>query len=203
MPDLWHKTGESAKTGFVDTRHLLILFKLLKARNLEENPVHQDLCRIARVASCSSSDIVNLDSVRALLETYRIPERIRQTVTAINEEIGYEALYLLDFLPPQRSVVRLSFFKKKTEYIMKIVLRTNGPAVVFQSVTGAHGSWRHYIYKVSHAMGSRVAFKQTFMPAKITDEIIRSWFRFLLSGFNKKFKPEMLGSIEMPNERGM
>ena len=124
--------------------------------------------------------VVDLDSVRALLETYQIPERIRQTVTAINEEIGYQALYLLDFLPPQRSVVRLSFFKKKTEYIMKIVLRTNGPAVVFQSVTGAHGSWRHYIYKVSHAGGSHVAFKRAFIPAKITDEIIRGWFRFLV-----------------------
>jgi hypothetical protein len=147
--------------------------------------------------------VVDLDSFRAQLDKYQLPERIRQTVAAINGEFGYQALYLLDFLPPQRSVLRLSFLKNKTEYIMKIVLRTNGPAVVFQSVTGAHGSWRHYIYKVSHAVGSHVAFKQTFMPAKITDEIMRGWFRFHLSGFDKKFKPEMSGWIEIPSEKGM
>ena len=142
----------------------------------------------------------DLDRFRAQLDKYQIPERIRQTAAAINEEIGYQALYLLDFLPPQHSVVRLSFSKNKTEYIMKIVLRTSGPAVVFQSVTGVHGSWQRYIYKVSHAVGSNVAFKQTFMPAKITDEIMRGWFRFLLSGFDKKFKPEMPRSIEMSSE---
>jgi hypothetical protein len=140
--------------------------------------------------------VVDLDSSRAQLDKYQIPERVRQTAAAVNEKIGDQALYLLDFLPPQHTVVRLSFSKNKTEYIMKIVLRTSGPAVVFQSVAGVHGSWQRYIYRASHAGGSHVAFKRTFIPAKITDEIIRSWFRFLLSGFDKKFRPEMSASIE-------
>lgn len=143
---------------------------------------------------------VDLDSFRAQLDKYQLPERIRQTAAAINEEIGYKAVYLLDFLPPQHSVVRLSFSKNETEYIMKIVLRSNGPAVVFHSVTGAYGSWQHYIYKVSHPVGSRVAFNQTFIPANITDEIMRGWFCFLLSGFDKKFKPKMSHSIEIRSE---
>jgi hypothetical protein len=144
--------------------------------------------------------VVDLDHSRMQLDKYQIPERVRQTAAAINKKIGDQALYLLDFLPPQRSVVRLSFSKNKTEYIMKIVLRNSGPAVIFQSVAGVHGSWQRYIYGASHAGGSRVAFKQTFIPAKITDEMIRSWFRFLLSGFAKKFKPEMSGSVETPSE---
>jgi hypothetical protein len=144
--------------------------------------------------------VVDLDSSRAQLEKYQMPERVRQTAAAVNEKIGDQALYLLDFLPPQHSVVRLSFWKNKTEYVMKIVLRTSGPAVIFQSVTGVYGSWRRYICGVSHSWGSHVAFKQTFMPAKITDEIIRHWFRFLLSGFDKKFKPEMSGSVETPSD---
>src|SRR5579863_337428 len=118
----------------------------------------------------------DLDNFRTQLDKYEIPERIRQTAAAINEEIGYQALYLLDFLPPQHSVVRISFSKNKTEYVMKIVLRASGPAVVFHSLTGRYGSWRHYIYKVSHSTGSHLAFQQNFMPAAITDEIMRSWF---------------------------
>jgi hypothetical protein len=50
------------------------------------------------------------------------------------------------------------------------------------------------------AVGAHFAFNQTFMPAKIADEIMRGWFCFLLSGFDKKFKPEMSRSIEMPSE---
>jgi hypothetical protein len=142
---------------------------------------------------------VDLHDFRTQLDKYQLTERIRQTAAAINEEIGYQALYLLDFQPPQHSVVRLSFSKKKTEYIMKIVLRASGPAVVFHSVTGGYGSWRHYIYKVSRSAGSHIAFEQNFMPATITDEIMRGWFCFLLSGFDRKFKPGMSRSVEMPS----
>jgi hypothetical protein len=145
--------------------------------------------------------VVDLDSSRAQLDKYKIPERVRQTATAVNEKIGDQALYLLDSLPPRHTAVRLSSSKNKTEYIMKIVLRTSGPTVVFQSVAGAQGSWQRYIYRASHAEGSHVAFKRAFIPAKITDEIIRGWFRFLLSGFDKKFRPGMSASIENA-ERG-
>jgi hypothetical protein len=142
---------------------------------------------------------VDLNGFRAQLDKYQLPERIRQTAAAINEEIGYQALYLLYFLPPQHSVVRVSISKNKIEYIMKIVLRASGPAIVFHSVTRGHRSWRKYIYKVFHSAGSHIAFEQNFMPATITDEIIRGWFCFLVSGFEKKFKPEMSHSVERPS----
>jgi hypothetical protein len=142
---------------------------------------------------------VDLNGFRAQLDKYQLPERIRQTAAAINEEIGYQALYLLDFLPPQHSVVRVSISKNKNEYIMKIVLRASGPAVVFHSVTRGYGSWRKFIYKVSRSAGWHIAFEQNFMPATITDEIIWGWFCFLISGFEKKFKPEMSHSDERPS----
>ena len=141
----------------------------------------------------------DINGFRAQLDKYQLPERIRQTAAAINEEIGYQALYLLDFLPPQHSVVRVSISKNKIEYIMKVVLRASGPAVVFYSVTSGYGLWRKFIYKVSHSAGSHIAFEENFMPATITDEIIRDWFCFLVSGFEKKFKPEMSQSDERPS----
>ncbi len=141
----------------------------------------------------------DLNGFWAQLDKYQLPERIRHAAAAINEEIGYQALYVYDFLPPQHSVVRVSISKNKNEYIMKIVLRTSGPAVVFHSVTTGYGLWRKYIYKVLHSVGSHIAFEQNFMPATITDEIIRDWFCFLVSGFEKKFKPEMSHSVERPS----
>ena len=141
----------------------------------------------------------DLNDFWAQLDKYQLPERIRQTAAAINEEIGYQALYLLDFLPPQNSVVHVSISKNKNEYIMKIVFRASGPAVVFHSVTRGYGLWRKFIYKVSRSVGSHIAFEQHFMPAIITDEIIRGWFCFLVSGFEKKFKPDMSLSDERPS----
>jgi hypothetical protein len=68
----------------------------------------------------------DLNGFRTQLDRYQLPERIRQSAAAINEEIGCRALYLLDFLPPQDSVVRVSIFKNKNKYIMKIVHRASG-----------------------------------------------------------------------------
>jgi hypothetical protein len=135
--------------------------------------------------------VADLNLFRTQLEECQLPERIRQTVAAINGEMGYRALNLLDFLPPQRSVLHVSLSRKKTEYIMEIVIRTSGPAVVFHYVTGAPGSWERYLYGFWRTMGSHIAFNQGFKPAKITDEIVRGWLSFLLSGFDKKFNPEL------------
>jgi hypothetical protein len=134
--------------------------------------------------------VADLSQFRALLEECRLPERIRQTVGIVNRELGYAALDLLDFLPPHRSILRLSFWKKKTEYVMEIVLRTTGPAVVFHSVT-TPSSWERYIYGYQRPSGSRIVFNQSFMPEEITDATVKIWFSFLLSEFAKKFNPGM------------
>jgi hypothetical protein len=133
--------------------------------------------------------ITDLSRFRTLLEECQLPERIREIVGAVNREVGYQALYLLDFLPPQRSILRLSFSMKKTEYILEIVLRTSGPAVVFHSATSAPGAWERYLHGYSRSSGSHIAFNQNFIPAEITDETIKVWFSYLLSGFDKQFDP--------------
>ena len=145
--------------------------------------------------------VADISTFRAQLNDSRLPERIRQTVIDVNKKVGYQALYLLDFLQPQRTVLRLSFTKKRTEYLMEIVLRTSGPAVVFHSLTKAPGPWERYLYGYARSLGSRIAFNQNFDPPAITDEILKIWFSFLLSGFNKKFNPgSYLESSEIPEK---
>jgi hypothetical protein len=135
--------------------------------------------------------VADLSCFRAQLEESQLLERIHETVATINGKVGYQVLYMLDFLPPQRSVLRLSFSKNKTEYIMEIVLRTSGPAVVFHSVTRASGSWDRYLHGSSPSLGAHIAFNQNFKPAEISNETMRTWFSFLLSGFKRKFHPGM------------
>jgi hypothetical protein len=143
--------------------------------------------------------VADLSDFRAQMEEFHLLERIRQTVAAVNEEVGYQALELLDFLPPQRSVMRLAFSKKRTEYTLEIVVRASGPGVVFHSAAKSHGTWERYLYGCSRPLESNIAFKQDFNPAAITDETIRVWFSYLLSGFNKKFSP---GMYEQPRVIG-
>ncbi len=114
--------------------------------------------------------VINLDLFRAQLEDSQLLERIRKVAAEINAEVGYHALDLMDFLSPQRTVLRLSLSKNRTEYIFEIVLRVSGPAVVFHSVPEDSDRWNWYLYGSS-------------------EEIIQVWFSFLLSRFDDKFKP--------------
>lgn len=146
---------------------------------------------VKELSLANDKDGAALGSFRTQMEECKLSERIRQTVTAVNREVGYQALYLLEFLPPRHTVLHLLFYKNRTEYIMDIVLRAGGPVVVFHSINGTHGSWERYLYGCRRLMRLHIAFRQKFKPALITNETMRAWFSFLLSGFDKRFKSGM------------
>ena len=125
----------------------------------------------------------------AQMEECQLPERIRRVVADVNGAAGYHVLELLDFLPPQKTVLRISYSKQETDYIMEILLRESGGALVFYSARKTPDRWGRYFQ--NHARkGKRVnILEQDFHPAEILDEDIRSWVSYLLSGFENKFKP--------------
>jgi hypothetical protein len=135
--------------------------------------------------------LTDLNRFRAQLEDSQLLERIRKAVADINAEVGYSVLDLMEFLSPQRSVLRLSYSTNKTEYILEIVIRRNGPAVVFHSVDKGSDRWNWYLHGRASSRGSSIALNHNFNPTEITEQIIRTWFAFLLSGFNNKFKPKV------------
>src|SRR6266853_868011 len=110
-------------------------------------------------------NLIDLNRFRAQLEESQLLERIRKAAAEINAEVGYCALDLLEFLSPQRSVLRLSYSKTKTDYILEIVLRTSGPAVVFNSVGKSSHRWNWYLHGYSESRKSSIAFNQNFNPA--------------------------------------
>jgi hypothetical protein len=125
----------------------------------------------------------------AKMEECQLPERIRRVVADVNGAAGYHVLELLDFLPPQKTVLRISYSKQQTDYVMEILLRESGGVLVFYSSRKTPDRWGRYFQ--SHARkGKRVnILEQDFHPAEVLDEDIRSWVSYLLSGFENKFKP--------------
>jgi hypothetical protein len=150
------------------------------------------------LAGAKGNNQAVLDGFRDQLEACRLPDRIREAAAATNARMGHQALYLLELMRPQRCVLHLSCSKNQNEYVLDLVVLSGGPAVVFHSVIGSHGSWRRYLYSYSRFLRPQIAFQHDFKPAAISDETVRLWLFFLLSGFKRKLKSEMRASIEIP-----
>jgi hypothetical protein len=133
----------------------------------------------------------DLRSSRDHMEECQLPERIRKVVADVNGTAGYHVLGLLDFLPPQKTVLRVSFPKQNEEHVLEIMLRERGATIVFYSRRKTHPIWGHFIQNHSRFGNSTTLLKLDFHPAEILDKNIESWFSYLLSGFKKKFKPSM------------
>jgi hypothetical protein len=121
------------------------------------------------------------------MEECQLLERIRRIVADVNGAAGHHVLELLDFLPPQRTVLRISYFKQHTKHSMEIVVRGNGAAAVFSKRRSS--TWERYFPNHSRKGARLTVFDQDFRPAEILEEDIQSWISYLLSGFEKKFKP--------------
>jgi hypothetical protein len=148
----------------------------------------------------SENDLVDFRDYWTQLEEYRLPERIRQIVAGVNGTAGYHVLELLDFLPPQRTVLRITFTKQHTEHIMELVLRERGPAVKFYSLKKPSNSWGSFFTNPSRTQSRTTFLEEEFHAAEILDDSIQSWFSYLLSGFEKKFKPDVKKQVAENSE---
>ncbi len=137
----------------------------------------------------SNEGSVDLGQYWDQIEECHLTERIRKIVADVNEAAGYHVLELLDFLPPQRTVLRVSFFKKHLELVMEIVVDEGGTGLMFYSVAKSNEMWDRYFPNHSRK-GNRVTFQeQDIYPAEVLEKDVQAWISYVLSGFNKKFKP--------------
>ena len=123
----------------------------------------------------------------AQIEECQLAERLRQIVADVNGAAGHYILELQDYLPPQRTILRIRFSKQHTEYVLKIVAREGGPAVVFYSRSKTSYLGEHYFRNQSR--NRSVSLKLDIHPAEILSDDLQRWFSYLLSGFNNEFKP--------------
>jgi hypothetical protein len=123
------------------------------------------------------------------LEQCHLPERIRNIVADVNGAAGYHVLELLDYLPPQKTVLHVAFSKNRYKHVMEIELSERGAAVVFYSLKKFHDAWERYFPNRARKSNRTTVLELDFHAAEVLDVNIESWFSYLLSGFEKNFKP--------------
>jgi hypothetical protein len=133
---------------------------------------------------------VDLKSSRAQIEECQMTERMRQMVADINRAAGYYMLELQEFLPPQRTILRIGFSKRFAEYVLEIVDRDGDvAAVVFYSLSKIYELWEQCFPNLSRFRKPSISLELDILPAEIRNDDLQRWFTYLLSGFKNKFKP--------------
>ena len=133
---------------------------------------------------------VDLKYAWTQIEECQLAERISKIVADINEAAGYHVLDLLDFLPPQTTILRVKYSKRYTDYVFAIVAREGGVAVVFSSLCKVSTPWKHFFRNQSRSRKRSTSLELDIHPAEIlSDDYLQKWFFYLLSEFNNKFKP--------------
>lgn len=159
-------------------------------KNSNESEWISSFLQRQKLTHYGEEDAVDVTSFRAQVEECQLAERIRNVVTDINKTAGYRILELLDFLSPQRTILTVTFSERRTEYVLEILVREGGPAVVFYSLSKFSDTREHFFQNRSQSDKPMIFLDQEIHPAEILSEDLRTWFSYLLSRFARKFKPK-------------
>jgi hypothetical protein len=128
------------------------------------------------------------------IEECELTERVGRLVSEVNRAAGYHVLEMVDYLPPQKIVLRVSFTRPRVKHSLEIVIR-NGEIVLMFSTKGRFGAaWRNIVSTFSKPKrrNSTVVWEQTIHPGEILEQNIQAWISFLLSGLDKRFRLDQI-----------
>lgn len=126
------------------------------------------------------------------LEECELVERIGRFVAQVNLAAGYHVLEMVDYLPPQKNVLRISFDRQRVKHSLEISIQDGGIALMFSTTRLEATGWRRYV-SIHSARNSRtVVWEQVIRPGEIMDQNIQAWLSFLLSGLDKKFRLDQI-----------
>ena len=126
------------------------------------------------------------------IEECQLLERIGRVIAEINDAVGYHVLEMLEYLPPQNKVIRVSFDKDSVQYKMELVLRGEGILLVFSAAKQVSARWDRYFPQSSRKDNSVVVWEQIIRPEEVLDENIQAWLSYLLSGLDKQFRLDQI-----------
>ncbi len=122
------------------------------------------------------------------IERNQLMERISTLVAEINDAAGYHLLEMLEFLPPQKKVLFISFDRNGVQHKMEIVLRNQGIFLIFGTVKRFTSGWDRYFAQGSRKENYAKVWEQKICPGEILSKHIQSWLSYLLSGLDRKFR---------------
>lgn len=144
-----------------------------------------------------------LDTYWSQIEESELTERIGKLVTEVNRAAGYHILRMVDFLPPQKSILRVSFIKGRYKHSMEILIRDSGIVLLFSTRKHSGIDWLGLFSAISMRNRSTVVWEQVIHPGQIAEQNIQSWLSYLLSGLDKKFRLDQILQASLEHEAGL
>jgi hypothetical protein len=139
----------------------------------------------------SEADLAR-DTCWRQIEEFDLSDRIGRLVAEVNRAAGYHILEMLDFLPPQKSVLRVGFDRQRVKHSLEIVIRESGIVLMFSTRRRVSVGWGRYISSHSMRRNSTLVWEQYIHPEEILDQNIQAWVSYLLSGLDKKFRLDQI-----------
>lgn len=137
------------------------------------------------------------------IEECQLIERIGNVMAEINGAAGYHVLELLEYLPPQKKVLRVSFDRNRVQHNLELVLCNEGILLLFSTSKRVSSGWERYFPQSSMRDNSAVEWEQVIHPEEILSQDIQVWFSYLLSGLDKKFRPDFVSSTSPAADTGL
>jgi hypothetical protein len=126
------------------------------------------------------------------IEDCELLERIGRVVAEINGAAGYHVLEMLEYLPPQKRVLHVSFERNRVQHKMEILLQPDGIFLIFSSAKYGSAIWDRYFPQSLRKDNSVVVWEQVIRPSEILEENIQAWLSYLLSGLDKQFRLDQI-----------
>jgi hypothetical protein len=136
----------------------------------------------------------DLNASWELIEAAHLQDRIGRIASEINETAGYHLLETLFFLPPHRHVLRVRFDRNPAKHHLEIVIRDGD--IFLKFTTSKHMVFRLDRYFSSDFLrrSSALIWQDIIEPGETSDEHIQGWMTYLLSGFSKEFRPDLVSA---------
>ncbi len=160
---------------------------VMSANSVSTNWVKPLLKSMGLVGSTDAAE--HFLNLRMEIEKSGLVKNVTEITSQINSEANNRILDVHEFLPPARSIARVSFSKNRVDYILEIVVRLAGPKVVFYTSRKARVGFQVFFGGDPVAASCKVELSLPIRPELVTAGDLQLWFVYLLSSFKEKFKP--------------
>jgi hypothetical protein len=110
---------------------------------------------------------------------------------------------MVDFLPPQKNVLRVSFDQHRVKHNLEIVIRESGILLMFSTTRRGSTGWGRYVSFRSMRNKSVLVWEEIIHPEEILEQNIQAWVSYLLSGLDKKFRLDQILQASLTAEAGL
>jgi hypothetical protein len=136
------------------------------------------------------------DSARSVywrqIEECGLADCMGRLVSEVNRAAGYHILEMVEFLPPQKNVLRVSFRKPRIKHNLEVVIRDIGLVLMFSTTKLDSTGWGRYVSVLSKKRSSTLVWEEVIIPEELLEQHVQAWVSYLLSGLDKKFRLDQI-----------